>query len=170
MVALLRKLALGNLLKELGEKDKSNLGKCLEFYHQQQRVTNLLQSAEREYYNDLLHSNQCIFKEIFSICDSLLGQKKDLPLTPNHTNQDLDDWFNKYFINKITNIRLGINVSHQGEPQPDRPEVLLTQPVAQCSAAPVPSFFIPLTVEQITKCIMECPSKIVRVVPYPQCS
>ena len=66
-------------------KDKSNSDKYLEFYHEQRKVAYLLQSAEREYDNDLLHYNHGNFKVIFNICDSLLGRKKGpAPSTKSH--------------------------------------------------------------------------------------
>ena len=58
-------------------------------------------------------------------------------------------------------------MSHQGEPQPGGPKVLPVPPVVQCSTAPVLSSFRPLTVEQITKCIRECPSKSCESGPMP---
>ena len=44
-------------------------------------------------------------KQIFRICNSLLGRKKDSPLPPGFTNQELANNFNSFFITKITNIR-----------------------------------------------------------------
>ena len=75
-------------LERAWRRDKSDLGKYLEFYHQWRRTANLLQSAEMGYYKNLPHPNCGHFKETFSICNSLPGRNKDLPLPSNQTNQD----------------------------------------------------------------------------------
>ena len=63
--------------------------------------------------------------------------------------------------------RLGLITSYQGQPQPSRPEVSLATPVAQCTATTVLRPFRPVTVEQVTKCIWECPSQSCQSNPIP---
>ena len=45
------------------------------------------------------------YKQVFSVCDSLLGRGKDLPLPPCESKQQLANEFNECFINKIFKIR-----------------------------------------------------------------
>ena len=43
-------------------------------------------------------------KEVFRICDSLLGHNQDLPIPPEYTDDQLANMFNDFFITKIAKI------------------------------------------------------------------
>ena len=48
-------------------------------------------------------------KQMFKVCDGLLGRVKESSLPSGFTNQELADNFNEFFINKITNIRSNLS-------------------------------------------------------------
>ena len=48
----------------------------------------------------------------FRICCGVLGRKWDLPLPPGHTDKELAERFNKFFIIKIVNIRNNLKGIH----------------------------------------------------------
>ena len=76
----------------------------LSFYHMRRTVSNLLDSAKREYYKTMLTENKNNSKEVFRICDSLLGRNQDLPMPPGYTDDQLVNMFNDFFVTKITKI------------------------------------------------------------------
>ena len=53
-------------------------------------------------------------KQMFKVCDSLLGRGKEPSLPSGFTNQELADNFNEFFINKITNIRSNLSEQNTG--------------------------------------------------------
>ena len=65
----------------------------------------MLDNAEREYYGSSLSGHKFDLKQVFNICNGLLGQDKDLPLPPCHSSQVLADQFNTFFTTKIEKIR-----------------------------------------------------------------
>ena len=65
----------------------------------------MLKGAERHFLHSRLYENSNNPKQIFRICNSLLGRKKDTPFPPGFTHQELANNFNSFFITKITNIR-----------------------------------------------------------------
>ena len=76
----------------------------LSLYHMRRIVSNLLDSAEREYYKTTLTDNKNNSKEMFRICDSLLGCNQDLPMPSGYTGDQLANMFNDFFITKIAKI------------------------------------------------------------------
>ena len=71
------------------------------FYRQRRAVSNLLDTAEREYYQDKLFQNKTNYKEVYNICNGLLGRNKVSPLLDTSLPWQLADQFNDYFTNKI---------------------------------------------------------------------
>ena len=82
-----------------------------DFCSQCRLVSNLLFSTEKKYYLNILHEHRRNTKQVFKVCDSLLGRGKEPSLPPGFTNQELADNFNDFFITKITNIRLDLSES-----------------------------------------------------------
>ena len=66
----------------------------------------------REYYHTQLQENIHDSKKIFRVCDGILGWKWDLPLPPGHTDEELAEWINNFFIAKIVNIRNNLKAIH----------------------------------------------------------
>ena len=67
-------------------------------------VENMLDTAERSYYIDSVAQAKGNQKNIYNICNDLLGRDKNLPLPPCESNEVLADRFNTYFSNKISKI------------------------------------------------------------------
>ena len=84
--------------------DKSDRAKLHGFYITRRRVSNLVTSAECWYYHDFLSYHKTSMKEIFRVCDKLLGRNQDLPLPPSFRKQELASRFSDFFIPKIAKI------------------------------------------------------------------
>ena len=94
--------------------DRVNLDKCQDFCTQCRLVSNLLFATEKEYYRDTFHEHSGNIKQVFKLCNSLLGRGKEHSLPPGLNNQELADNFNKFFITKITNIRSDLSECDTG--------------------------------------------------------
>ena len=75
-------------------------------------VSNLLDDAQRKYYHTQLQNSYHNLKEMFRICDGILGRKQDLPLPPGYTEEEQAERFNKFFITKIMNIWENLKADH----------------------------------------------------------
>ena len=75
-----------------------------DFYHARQAILNLIDTAEKGYYHDMLLENRHNSKEVFRICNSLLGRNQQSPMPPGFTNLQLAENFNHFFITKIAKI------------------------------------------------------------------
>ena len=75
-------------------------------------------------------------------------QEKISTLPPGHTDEELTEWFNNFFITKIVNIRESLKAIH--------PETIIAE-----DNNSLPSFtqFKELSVEDIIKLIKQSPSK-----------
>ena len=139
--------------------DQINLDKYTCFYFQRCKFSKMLNCAERHFLHTRLYKNWNNPKKIFRICNSLPGRRKDLPLPPSFTNQELGDNFNTFFITKIANIRnqLKITIATMG-PLPmemaiatatldssqlltsqDVAKVILSSPSKSCESDPIPT-------------------------------
>ena len=87
-------------------KDKTNSEHFIAFYCQHRLVANPLDKAEHEFFLNSIVENPNNYRQIYTICNQLLGRTKESPLPPGFTNQELADRFNNYFIEKIAKIRL----------------------------------------------------------------
>ena len=85
--------------------DKSDTAKPNDFYITRRRVANLITSAECQYYCDFLSQHKTSMKEIFWVCDKLLGRNQDLPPLPGFSEQELASRFSDFFISNIAKIR-----------------------------------------------------------------
>ena len=91
-------------LEQVWRKDHSNTAKFLAFYCQRRMVANMLDNAEWSYFHTNLQDHSRAFKQIFRLCNVLLGRNKDLPLPQTSSDQDLANHFNKFFTSKIEKI------------------------------------------------------------------
>ena len=97
-------------LEQIWRQDKTNSDKYHDFSSQDKLVSNLLFSTEKKYYLDTFHKHRRNTKQVFKVCDSLLGRGKEPSLPPGFTSQELADIFNDFFfITKITNIRSNLS-------------------------------------------------------------
>ena len=140
--------------------DPSNKTKFTIFYNQRRLVSNLMDNAERSYYTSKLTENKSNFKEIFNICNNLLGRNKDLPLPPSEDNQSLANSFNEYFCEKIEKIHTGLIAQNACR------QAINTQPDGDFMVPPFTSFK-EMDAEYITKLVSSCPTKSCELDPIP---
>ena len=95
-------------LEKCWKKDKTSNEKYEQFHKQRRTVSNLMDSAERKFFFNKIIENKSNYKEVYNVCNQLLGRDKDSPLPPNGTNKELADRFNIFFTDKITKIRHGL--------------------------------------------------------------
>ena len=79
-------------------------------------MTNILNESEHTYYKNSLHEAKQNSKKMFKTCNSLLGWHTSLPLPPGHSDNELAEWFNTFFISKISRIRSGLEDLRTGPP------------------------------------------------------
>ena len=91
-------------LERIWSKDSENREKFLQFYHQQWLVSNMWDQTGRLFFLEALADNRTNFKEIFNICNNVLGRNNNLPLPSLDSNINLVNKFNNYFLNKIGSI------------------------------------------------------------------
>ena len=101
-------------LEQIWRQDKTNPDKYQDFCSQCRLVSNLLFSTEKEYYHDIFHEHRRNTKQVFKVCDSLLGRGEGPSLPPGFTNQELSDNFNEVFTTKFTNIRSDFSEQNTG--------------------------------------------------------
>ena len=85
--------------------DWNNWQKFRDFSQLRRAVSNIIHLAECEYFTNTLLEHKYQPKEIFRICDRLLGRNQDLPLPPGYTNEELATMFSNFLITKIAKIR-----------------------------------------------------------------
>ena len=95
-------------LEKCWKRDKTSTEKYEQFHKQQRTVSNLMDLAECKFFLNKIIENKSNYKEVYNVCNQLLGRNKDLPLPPICTNKELADRFNTFFTDKITKIRHGL--------------------------------------------------------------
>ena len=132
-------------------KDKTNSEHFTAFYHQHRLVANLLDKAEHEFFLNSIVENTNKYRQIYTICNQLLGRTKESSLPPGFTNQELGDRFNNYFIDKIAKIRSVLLEKHSHLPN-----------YVEVEAAPnitTLSRFCNLSQQEVRKMILATPNK-----------
>ena len=66
---------------------------------------------------EVLVDNRTNAKEIFNICNTILGRNNNLPLPPSDSNITLPNNFNNYFHDKIGNIYSSLVQQNQAIPE-----------------------------------------------------
>ena len=82
-------------------------------------TVNLL--SEKEYLLPLLHNKPVIregvfasamstsSRQLFNVCDKLIGRRRSSPLPSTHPLHDLPNVFNDYFLQKVQSIRADLD-------------------------------------------------------------
>ena len=122
-------------------------------------VSNLLFSAEKKYYLNIFHEHRRNTKQVFKVCNSLLGKSKDLPLPPSYTNQELADNFNGFSTTKITHIRSKLIEQYLGLSD------MLTE---QCTIPQVFENYQTFSCDDVLKIVLASPSKSCEADPIAQ--
>ena len=150
-----------------------------DFCLQHRLVSNLLFAAEKKYYHDNLCEHKGNIKQVFKLCNGLLGRKKEQIFPPGLNSQELADKFNEFFILKITNIRSDLleQDTQSSDTQPenhlipnalakfgplsceDVSKIVLTSPAKTCDADPIPTGLLtkvlPAIIHLLTKLVNE---------------
>ena len=147
----------GNWSKS-GGRTKTNSDKYCDFCSQHRLVSNLLFSTEKKYYLDTFHEHRRNTKQVFKVCDSLLGRGKEPSLPPWFTNQELADNFNDFFITKITNIRSDFSEWDTGSSYIQTEHCLIPSALEN---------YWPLDCDEVTKIVLASPTKTCEADPIP---
>ena len=107
---------------------KNNPDKFLEFYRTWQLTTNILNQAKKNYFCKLVNDNHTKSKNIFAMCNNLLGRNQDIPLPPGFMDKELTKCFNNIFVSKIAKIRDTLTANQVQLPPPP----VLHQSVVPC--------------------------------------
>ena len=78
------------------------------FYQQRRHVSNLIKTAQKDFYVNKLSENKHDFKRVFEIANKLLFWNEEMPLPPCEDKKTLADQFNSFFIMKIEKIMEGL--------------------------------------------------------------
>ncbi len=86
----------------------SKKSKCpiddMDFKRQKNKVNFLLREAQTGYFSNLIKENGSDQRALFKISKTLFGQKKESPLPPHNSTQELVNDFADFFSTKIQNI------------------------------------------------------------------
>ena len=132
------------------KNDITNTNKFLNFYRHRRKVTNLLNESEHTYYKNILNEAKQNSKKIFKTCNSLLGWNTGFPLPPGHSDNELAECFNTFFISKISRIRSGLEGLRTGPPD----EFDVNDQILPCMDC-----FEPLSQEEVENIINTSPNK-----------
>ena len=131
------------------------------FYRARHIVSNLMDAAENKFYKDSLAQHQGNTKEIFKICDSLLGRKQDLPLPPGFTDKEQASHFNNFFMSKIFKIWDELNINR------DQLVPVNSAPIFVTPIPPIMDSFSILSEHEVAKIMHRSPSKSCEDDPIP---
>ena len=129
------------------------------FYRARCIVSNLVDAAENRFYKDSLAQHQGNTKEIFKICDSLLGRNQDLPLPPGFTDKEHASCFKDFFVSKISMIQDELNINRE-QLVPVNSALIFVTP-----DPPITDSFSVLSDHDVAKIIHRSPSKSCEDVP-----
>ena len=159
-----------NLIKErckaenIWRMSKSNTNNFKKFYRLCRLVSNTMDIAEKAYYKDKLVKCKNDYKQLFSVCNNLLGRGKDLPLPPCKSKQQLANEFNDYIINKISKIRniLFARINDLNSRDYEQATYIIDPP-----ANTLLTCYRELTVDEVVILIMRPPTKSCESDPIP---
>ena len=130
------------------------------FKYHRRKVKELIAKAKAKYYQDAII--ECSdSKSLFRVMDHLLKRKSE-PKLPSFTSaEDLSNRFANYFSDKITNIRTVILEKQKQDDYDYEPPSVNTPNMISFAT------FCPVTVEEICKTIMCCPTTSCVLDPLP---
>ena len=74
------------------------------FYQQRRFVSNVIKTAQKDFYVNKLSENKHDFKKVFEIANKLLFRNEEMPLPPCEDKKTLANQFNSFFMTKIEKI------------------------------------------------------------------
>ena len=123
--------------------------------------SNLMDAAENRFYKDSLAQHKGSTKEIFKICDSLLGRNQDLPQPPGLTDEEQASHFNDFFVSKISKIWDELNINR------DQLAMVNSALIFVTPDPPIMDSFSVLSDHDVAKIIHRSPSKSCEDDPIP---
>ena len=148
-------------LERIWSKDPKSREKFLQFYYQWWLISNMWDQAERSFFWGALADNRTNLKEIFNICNTILGRNNNLPLSPSDSNITLANNFNNYFHDKIGNIYSSLVQQNQAIPETYGVEV---------HPCPMPPYFMefkPISCSNLEWYVMASSTKSCELDPIP---
>ena len=137
-------------------KQWDNWEAFLKFYHMRCTVFNLIDAAEHSYYNNVVAKKRATLKNLFSICNNLLGRNQDLPLPLGYSYEELANCFDNFFITKICDALV---VNHDTDLQLTYLNIPANPPIL--------SSYSVLTEKELCNIVKCTPSKSCGVDPIP---
>ena len=71
------------------------------FYQKRRNVSNMIKTAQKDFYVNKLSENKHDFKKVFKIANKLLFQNEEMPLPPCEDKKTLANQFNSFYITKL---------------------------------------------------------------------
>ena len=117
--------------------------------------------AEISFFWEALADNRTNFKEIFSICNTILGRNNNLPLPLSDSNITVANNLHNYFHDEIGNICSSLVQQNQAIPETSGVEVY---------PPPMPPSFMkfkPISCSDLERYVMASPTKSCELDPIP---
>ena len=125
----------------------------------------MLSFTKNNFFKASLYENKYNYRNIFGICNNLLGRNHNLPLLTCNSNKELADGFNTFFIDKIQKIRMDLNCLKD---QWGLTNIQATPPeMFDLPANLAMRQFRQVSIEETTTYIMKSPSKNCELYPIP---
>ena len=132
-----------------------------QFKQQRNKLNEIRRRAKIDYYSDKINSITSS-RDLFSITSKLLHKQKEpvLPTCTHHPIGGLAECFNKFFVQKIQDIRSKIPTAR----------IQPTMHMPSCRRGLLKlNTFQPVTEDEVKSLIMKCPSKTSPQDPIPTC-
>ena len=130
------------------------------FYQQRRYVSNVIKTAQKDFYVNKLSENKHDFKKVFKIANKLLFQNEEMPLPPCEDKKTLANQFNSFFMKKIEKIMETLVPTNT---HPSNP-VYLESEIETTVILPE---FMPITLDATKKLILLAAPKSCKVDPIP---
>ena len=131
------------------------------FYRARHIVSNLMDAADNRFCKDSIAQHQGNTKEIFKICDSLLGRNQDLPLLPGFIDEEQASHFNDFLCQKSPKIWDELNINKDQLASVNSALIIVTPD------PPIMDSFSVLSDHDVAKIIHRSPSKSCEDDPVP---
>ena len=118
-----------------------------------QHCINLIRTLKKKHFNDSIAGSESS-KDLFKVCNQLLGKKNEQILPTNIPPSKLPAHFNNFFIEKINSLR-------------DKLDNCQAKPSFHVFSGNVMDRFEPVTEEFVRKIVLESPKKFCELDPLP---
>ena len=130
------------------------------FYQQRRYVSNVIKTAQKDFYVNKLSENKHDFKKVFKIANKLLFRIEEMPLPPCEDKKTLANQFNSFFMTKIEKIMKTLVPTNT---HPSNPVYL----ESEIETAVILHEFMPITLDATKKLILSAAPKSCKLDPIP---